>query len=299
MIEKKLKNILQCARMYYEEDLDQQQISKKMNLSKATVWRYLKAAKEHLDIKITYKSENENPEYIINKIKKSYNLVDLRIAYDSLRINDSPLPALGIEAGLVIDEIINKTNDRTVICIPGGTTMFHLAENLRTMPRNIDIYPLVLFPRGSEIVRVDASTIVTLFWTKSRPSARGFFLPTPREDFIDLNKERNALYQKMYERANIFIVTLGPAYGFGKENASSYVNINGHNIDKRTHLIEPVHHYAFPYELFKELKEQNRIVSICVAAGKKKIDAIKIVLENNLVDILIIDYMTALDLLIE
>lgn len=294
MLEKKLKFIMQCAKLYFEEGLDQTSISKKLGLSKATVWRYLQEAKDYLEIKIAFKNNKGEAEYIINKIKELYNLNDIRIVFENSYANQSTLQAIGTEAGIVLDEIIARNQGRTVICVPGGETMFNFVDSIKPISRNIDIYPLVLLPRGMEIVRVDSSVIVTLFWAKSKPSSRGFILPYSPESSINLELKRKDLFQQIYEKANVFFLTLGPNH---KYDPQKYVDINGQTIDENSNSIEPTNQYAFSFYSFKDMKFENKITTICVAIGKEKIDGLRIALNNNLVDILVTDYLTALDLL--
>jgi DNA-binding transcriptional regulator LsrR (DeoR family) len=131
----KVKLITKVARFYYIENLIQEEIADKLNISRTKVSRYLdKARKQNIvEIKINAPSEEDFSE-LEYKMEKKYMLKECTIVPTSEN-NQDILREMGIALGSLFERILN---DGDYIGIGWGSTLKYVADYLN-VDKKIDV----------------------------------------------------------------------------------------------------------------------------------------------------------------
>ncbi|MCP8856874.1 sugar-binding transcriptional regulator [Latilactobacillus fuchuensis] len=123
---------LNVCHLYYEGNLSQNEIAKKLSISRPTVSRLLQSALEQGLVKIEIIDPLENLTMLATQLEQKYQLKKVLIAYDTT--NDTTLinDKLGELAAQFLDEIV-EDHDR--IGISWGQTIEAVASHLKPSER--------------------------------------------------------------------------------------------------------------------------------------------------------------------
>jgi deoxyribonucleoside regulator len=200
----------------------------------------------------------------------------------------------------------------------GGITLYEVVEALDTKPRQIELYPLALVGRGSELEHVDSVFLVTALYFKSRPAAKAFVVgvpPLPQSrvkaqkftaDLLTEVDEVREVYQaaRDVEVAFVGLGTLPPDRGVLKEfgkvgldlktlKGKGAVGMMNHNyFDQRG---QQIGEYFLTVSV-QDLKDMSRNAEkkvVLVAGGVHKFDAIQAALSHRMCNMLVTDHRTA------
>jgi len=131
------KLMVKVATLYYKDSLTQDDISKKLKISKYQVNRILKRAVENGVVQITINDSLDNIMELEEKLEKEFNL-KRAIVVDNFGLSDRELKAkMGQAAASYLLEII-KNND--VIGVAWGTTINEVVSHLpNRINKNVEI----------------------------------------------------------------------------------------------------------------------------------------------------------------
>ncbi|MDQ0229633.1 sugar-binding transcriptional regulator [Metabacillus malikii] len=311
MENEKLTKIIEVARLYYQLDYSQQEIAKKLNVSRPTVSRLLKQAKDTGIVEIKIHNPVEAGEVLTECLKEKYGLKEVIIAptaeYDSTLVKRH----LGEVAANYLNQIVK---DDDLIATSWGTTVYELATKLKPKPvKNTTVVQLNGGVSHSE-TKTYASEIIHLFGEAF--NTQTFLLPLPAivdhivvKQAIEADRHINHILD-LGKKANIAIFSVGTpvvdsvllkAEYFSKEDqhliqSKAVGEICSRFFDKNGEIcVENLNNRTIGIEL-DDLAKKDK--SILVAGGSKKLKAIYGALKGNYANVLITDEQTA-NLLIE
>jgi len=124
---KQIERLIAISRYYYQDDLSQQEIAQKMNLSRPTVSKSLQLARENQIVTIKIQDPFENTAVIREQLQEKYHLKDVVIAEQANYDEQGILEQLGAVTADYLDRIVT---DGVTIGINWGRTMEAVANHL-------------------------------------------------------------------------------------------------------------------------------------------------------------------------
>lgn len=312
MTEEQKQEYRRVAYYYYKQGLTQEEIAKRMHMSRQRVNRIISSCIELGIVTINIEGLDSSLLELETKLEQKYGLKEVRIINDVAP--EQEIQELGIEGGKYLRSIL-KEND--IIGFSRGRNTSALVESLpmsADYPENITVTQLL----GGDI-ETDASTAVdeTVYHFAEKLQARVSKLYAPiilgSEELRD-SFTKEPYFKESYEiikKCNIAVVGIGTASSQWKHMISLYdikdkkqtewaKNVAGevctHFYDADGNSVEP------PF--------RNRIISIMledymkipvrigVAGGREKAKAIAAAVKGNYINVLITDIETA-DILME
>lgn len=312
--EEKKTMLVKAARLYYEEDRSQAEISKIMNISRPYVSKLLKLAKNLgiVEIRII---DPEDPDIDCQNLESAlctrYRLERAIIVSDDGE-KETVDHALGEAAACYLHSIL-RDGDR--IATSWGNTMYTLSKELLSEKSLKDLLYVQLCGGISSVhSAVHANEIATAF--SNAWNCRAYLLQAPaivrnRELREMLMQEPDLRHVMEYaEQANVAVFTVG---SFGMDNAlvqAGYLSkdemqrliqegavgdLCAHVLNREGKICDMEldgRTVALSLEALKEKKYR-----ICVANGKKKTASIEAALHSQIMNVLITDRETAEQLL--
>lgn len=306
MLKEKDRQSINVARLYYESEYSQQQISNLLNISRPTISKLLNYAKEKGYVTIQINDPVDIFNNLAVELKNKYSLEDVIIAHCPLNNDYDIKKHIGRMAAKYLYDNI-KDND--IIGISWGTTMYSVAKQL--VNKNLNNVQVVQLKGGLSYTNSNtyASEILQLFTDAFNAYGRLLPLPvvfdTPKLKEITEKDSHISEIIKMGKKANVAVFSIGTVLddsllfrlGYFKEDEkkriqdnaigdvfSRFFNSNGEicdsNINARTVGIE-----------LDELKKKK--TRILVAGGEKKLEALHVALLSKMANILITDQYTA------
>lgn len=301
---------VEVARLYYQSDYSQQQIASQLGISRPTISRLLKYAKEKGYVTINIVDPFADLDKLAYKLKEKYGLNDARVAFSSKSDYASIIECVSKLGAEYLEETV-KNGD--IIGVSAGTTIHEVAKRL--LPQNAKEVEVVQL-QGSIThsgVNTYATEIVSIFAESFQAVPR--YLPLPiifDNPTIKQMVEKDRHIKNTMEigmEANVAIFTVGNVEDRALLFRSGYLNesektilqqnsvgdicsrffdengeICNEHIDSRTIAVS-----------LDALKEKEK--SILVAGGEHKVKAIKGVLKGKIANVLITDQYTAKQLL--
>jgi DNA-binding transcriptional regulator LsrR (DeoR family) len=130
--------VLQIARLYYEQNKTQEEIAQQLSLSRSTVSRALKLARERGYIRTIVVAPSSSALELETWFRTRFNLQHVVIVPGR---GSSPevLDSLGQTAAIYLEQIVS---DQTVLTIAGGRTLLAVSRQLRPAYRpNVTVVP--------------------------------------------------------------------------------------------------------------------------------------------------------------
>ena len=314
------KMMYRCSFLYYRDGLTQEEIGKKLGITRHKVSDYLKEAADTgiLSIKAPRVYELEG------KLIKEFGLWDVRVTMVTDKNSENEvIESLGIEAASYFEE---KVKDGTRVGLSGGRTIAKMVNELEAEKyENLEVYPLAV-GGGPKIVDISANTLVALLCMKN-PKMLGYILQSPPFIFgseEQAEAEKNRLLSRpdlkeVYESAmrvelgftgigclntlSVSAKSLTPdpdalimelkAKGAVGDISYQAFGINGQIIDcdfnKRV--------IAIPLEWLQKITRSSNIHIVGVGGGPAKVEAILGAIKGGFIDVLITDEYTAVEVL--
>ncbi|MBM7645646.1 deoxyribonucleoside regulator [Scopulibacillus daqui] len=302
----KLNQIIEAAKLYYQLDYNQQEIAKKLGVSRPTVSRFLQQAKEQGIVKIEIVDPSRSIETTARELEQKYHLKKALIASVSEYEDQAVKPSIGKCAAEYLYETV-KDND--VIGVTWGTTLFHIAKELKYKPvKDVKVIQLKGGVSHSEI-ETYASEVVNLFGKAF--GATPYYLPLPAivdhpavKQTIEADRHIHKLLE-MGKNANIAVFTVGGIVndsllfrlGYLSDEDLQMINscaagdICSRFFDGQGNICsESLNNRTIGIEL-DQLK--NKELSILAAGGMGKVNAIHAALKGQYANVLITDEFTA------
>ncbi len=310
MEEDKLKKIIDAAKLYYQLDYSQQDIAKKLGVSRPTVSRFLQQAKAEGIVQIMIMDPSEDNEKIAGELKERYGLKKVLVVSTPQYEESIVKRYLGEAAAHYLYQTVK---DGDMIATSWGTTLYQVAVHLQHKHvRNVTVVQLNGGVSHSE-TNTYATEIVQLLGKSFNSIPH--LLPLPAivdhvvvKQAIEADRHIRKILE-MGKQANIAIFTVGvptpdsvliQANYFTKEDLEiihekAVGDICSRYIDEKGNIChESLNNRTIGIDL-KDLA--NKEQSILIAGGPKRVEAIYGALQGKYANILITDQFTARSLL--
>ena len=303
--------LVEAAKFYYEHQLSQLEISKKMGVSRPTVSRLLQQARNTGIVRIEITDPSEVGTQLESALVDKFNLKKVVVVPNDTTDKGIIKKRLGKAAVLLIDQLIS---DGTVLGISWGTTMQEIARQIR--PRRVKDMVVVQLNGGISRAEFDTHASEIAKTIGEGYKAIPYYMPLPAiVDNANLKKvilsDKNiSRTLELGRKANIAMFTVG-SFGYDSvlvkadyfepeevddllqsgavgDICSRILKADGticsKNLNSRTIGIE-----------LEELKKKQ--YSIAVAGSKEKLAAIQAGLKGKWFNCLITDEWIATELL--
>ncbi|MFZ7131076.1 MAG: sugar-binding transcriptional regulator [Eubacteriales bacterium] len=158
---KDIRLMVRCAKMYYEENMKQEEIGEKLGISKATVSRILNSAKDLGIIKITV--ENPYPKDFIElekALEEKYGLQEVIIADTQTDDENELRKEIGKESAKYLQRILKQD---MVIGVASGTTLAAIPPYLENNRSNQFTFVPMVGGNGQCNAEIQSNTIALNF----------------------------------------------------------------------------------------------------------------------------------------
>ena len=304
--------LLQVATLYYEQGLTQEEIARRVKLSRSNVSRLLSQAREQGVVEIRVRRPVPTVPALESKLKSTFDLAEAHVLAGGMRSTDVTLRDVGT---LAAEQIRDHLHDGMVLSVGWGKALYETVHAFRPASvRQVDVAQMMgglgafnPYMDGNELARHLAEAL----------DARLYYLSAPY--LVESAAMRDALMQErdirlvmeMARNADLAIVGLGSVRpelsgllraGYLTENdlrtiaeAGAVGDICGQYID--------IHGRVCELELYRRiitidlpsLLAMKRLVA--VAAWREKAPVILGALRGGFVDILITDEAAAQEVL--
>lgn len=304
--------LVEIASLYYEQKKTQEEIAKKMNISRSLVSKFLAKARDEGIIEFTIIDQFADPyRELEEKIKEKYGLEEV-VCVESTD-HSLQVKVLGIAAAKYLSRILKSTD---VVAVSSGTTVHEAAENYSKQHQlpNVKFIPLV-GGLGTEHLTIQSNRVCELLASKS--GGRSIELHAPIT--LDDSEAKKILMKQSFikkvldeaETADVALVGIGgtliystltnaylsekihkdPAYS--KEKIAGDICYNF--IDHSGNVAECVWNDRV---VSIDLNKLKRIpCRIGVSGGNEKISGIRAALTGRLINVLITDEKTGRELI--
>jgi deoxyribonucleoside regulator len=306
----RLHKIVEAARLYYQLDYSQQEIAKRLEVSRPTVSRLLRQAKAEGIVQITINDPTEDNALLALRLERAYGLRKAIV----VPVPEFDEPIIKEHVGKAAAQYLyDVVKDGDIIGLTWGTTLYHVALELK--PKQVKGVQVVQLKGGVSLSETNtyASEILHLFGKAY--DTLPHHLPIPA--IVDHPAVKQAIETDRHIRrvlelgkqANIALFTVGSLVsesllfrlGYFSEEERNAIHetavgdISSRFFDKDGNIcIESVNERTIGIEL-DDLKQKEQ--SILTAGGPKKVMAIHAALKARFANVLITDSFTAKELL--
>lgn len=304
---------IEVATLYYELDQTQQEIAETLNISRPTVSKLLKYAKQQNYIQITIKKPIEAIHSLELRLKEKFGLEEVRVAYANHATCDDTtylLQLLGKEASAYLNDVVQH---HMKIGISWGETLYHVAKELQ--PKSVEDVEIVQLKGGMNFIQANTHDQEIMMRFVKNFQAKGQYVPLPivfnsvqTKKALLAEPQFHLIHEKM-ATVDLAIYTIGEV---SKESllyktnvisesefdvlskravcdiCSRFIDENGdivvEELDERT--------VGISLEALKNVPK-----SILIASGESKILGIQTALNQQIPNVFITDSITALKLL--
>lgn len=300
--------LLKAAILYYEQNMNQEQVAKAIGISRPKVSKILQIAKQEHLVEFFIKDINKDIVELELALKKRYSLNDIKIV--STRYDRSE-EAVSNQVGLLSAQYMSKIlNQVKTIGIGWGNAVSHfVAETNYLIANNVTIVPLV---GGLGLVSLDvhANHLASELAVKLRSQYCTFYAPVIAESAqVAQELKKSTLVASALEAAkNVDVAFIG----VGNEVRKSTWHKLNYITDSETKELEKAGAVGDVVANFFDIngntvkndfadrligitiEELKRIPNVVVmAVGKQKANNVKIMLDNDIVNTLFIDQSIA------
>ena len=318
---KKIENdtLIRAVWYYYNLDMTQEQVARKLGVSRQKAQRLLQEAKKKGLVKVMIKSPEVNLLGIEEELKKEYSLKDA-VVIPSLpsEAEDELRDSLGRAGASYLERILADDNGIKVLGVGWGRTLRALAAHFapRNTKKKISVVSLIgNLLKGTAVNPYDIASVNA---SKLSADYYGIWAPSIVED-----KRKAAMFKsepsiknilEKGELADVVLVAVGGVFKETPLRELGYLSwkdfqslqskgavgeILGQFFAEDGDLVDTEIHsrvIAVPIEKFRS--ERKKVV-IAVAGGMNKLDAIVGALNGGFVDVIVTDEDVAKHLIME
>jgi DNA-binding transcriptional regulator LsrR (DeoR family) len=301
--------IVQVARMYYDEELSQQEIADKLKISRSSIAQYLRQAREFGIVRIEVVNPADNCENMALEIKKHTRLDHVHVVPGIHQYRELTMRAIASEAANYLEKILC---DGDVLGLAWGRTITRLASLLApSAPKKVEVVPLM----GERDYTGNYSQINQIvLQTTSAIGGTPYFLLAPmivgsqklRDDLIKDTSIREVVQR--WERLTVSvigigaippqegsIVYVGERYMQHMQDNGAVGDVCGRYFDLNGNLIDAEFYDRMISIDLDQLRNVKTVVA--VAGGIEKTQAVLSSIKTGIYSVLIIDEMLAQNLL--
>ncbi|WP_283153012.1 sugar-binding transcriptional regulator [Guptibacillus hwajinpoensis] len=306
----KLTKVVEAARLYYQLDYSQQEIAKRLEVSRPTVSRLLKQAKREGIVEIKIHDPSQDVHLLATDLAEAYGLLDARVAI----VPEFEDQIVKKHIGKIAADYLNATiQDNDLIGVSWGTTLNEIGKNLRhQLLKNVSVVQL---NGGISYSETNTYAYEVIQMIGRAFHATSHFLPVPaivdhllvkqtmEEDrhirrVLDMGRNANiALYSVGIPTNDSVIVQADYVSEQELEaiHSKSVGEICSRFFDEKGMLIhEELNERTIGIDL-EDLSMKEK--SILAAGGPKKVEAIYGALQGGYANVLVTDHYTARALL--
>lgn len=297
--------MVRCSKMYYEENMKQEEIGEKLGISKATVSRILNSAKDHGIVRIIvenpYKKEFIEME---KEIEKKYGLQEV-IIVDMETNDESELRReLGKEAAKYLQRVLKQDMN---IGVSSGTTLAAIPQYIDNNRNNKFTFIPMVGGNGQCNPEIQSNTIALKFARAFKANHKILHAPAmvekieSKKAFIEDPGIKSIL--SLTENLDIALV------GIGSSTSKSTVTMIAEfitseemeNMRQRGAVADVCNIFIDENGNEDKFETNKRVISIkmdnlkktpltiAVAGGEQKAHAVNCVMKTKLADVLITD----------
>jgi DNA-binding transcriptional regulator LsrR (DeoR family) len=220
--------MVKCAKLYYEENLNQAQISESLQISKSTVSRIISAAREEGIVKIIIENPSKDDYIEIEKkLEKKFGLLEVIIVDSSNDVNETKRN-LGKATADYLKRVIR---DGQIIGVTMGTTLREVAQFIRNDKRNRVTFIPMLGGVGETAIDIHSNQIVIEMARKFNADYKLLHAPSIIDDlerkeiFIQDKSIQN--FYELFNKMDIGVIGIGdPLLNTSTLLESGYYTIN-------------------------------------------------------------------------
>lgn len=310
-ISERKKLLVEVAKLYYVENMSQQQISDKLHMSRSNISRLLKSCKDKNVVEIKINDALSREPILAAKIKKTFSLKEVLIATSDKRL-DRCQESVGALAAVYLGKVLK---DGMMLGTTWGRTTYYTAFHMKPdNEKKVNVIQLV-GGMANKTSETDGQEVVKRFARKT--NGVGYIVQAPHlvktKRLKELLMQEDAIIQHFKKFGEVDIALLGigvfkmmhsaqkqlgslskadmlqlTELGAVADICGKYFDINGQpcnaGINERAIAIE--------LGMLKKVP-----TTIGLAAGCEKINATKSILNSGYLDVLIIDENLARNLI--
>lgn len=311
-----LRLINKVSLLYYNFEHTQQEIAKRLNLSRPKVSRLLKQAREQGVVKITVEIANGNFLDQEIELEKKFGLKEVIIIDTMYPENTADSAALKLQLGKAGARYLQRIiNDGEIIGVTWGTTLSAMTETMMPFQTNnvqvvqmlggvgppeakehsIDITRKLAQSIGGRSVLLQAPGIV------NSPEARQVLLADRRvSETIELFPKINTAFVGIGANTTNFVLDkenpeMPDSVREEIFNSDAIGDVGLNFFDNSGHPVKTSFDELFIGMTIDDIKKVETVVGI--AGGDEKYHAILGALKGGLINVLITDYQTAVNLI--
>ncbi|HWQ77295.1 MAG TPA: sugar-binding transcriptional regulator [Anaerovoracaceae bacterium] len=297
--------LVQISRLYYEENMTQQQIANKLNVSRMSVSRSIQKSKDENIVKISIDYRGTYPD-LEERLVRKYGLKEAVIVES---VNDKSLKEQVARAAAYYVE--NCIRPDSTIAVGWGTTIRKVADFVsETSKRNLLFTPII-GGHGKSELEIHATSLA--FYLAKKTNSTPLYLLAPA--FVNSVAEKELLLKDSYiqavlrqtSEANYALFSLGcPLTDTTGIQNSGYFSASDleqlHMEQAVCDLVSILFLNRSGKQCCKSITDRSigilpealkKIpVKICVVAGEGKREAVKAAMMENYVDVLVTDHET-------
>ncbi len=299
--------MVQAAELYYELGLIQEEIARRLNVSRPTVSRLLQQAREHDIVRITVVNPRSRADDLQRQLAAHWSLREAVVVPTTVDKGDLLVRKLGEVGARYVERRLTPGRH---VGIGLGQTMYSLVHALEGIQSGPHIVPL----SGGTVFSESAYHVNELARVAAQKLG-GFchFLHAPAEASSDhvyralLNDRSVADVIRLWDRLDWAIIGIGSAQHAETPEFRAFVEqavrAGSQPVADVCQTLVDRHGRPCPSESAKRLiavnlaQLRNTPTVVAVAGGVHKVDAIRAGLHTGVIDVLITDEPTAVALL--
>lgn len=209
-IDSRRQTLVEVARLYYEQDLTQTEIGRKLNLSRSTVSRMLQRARDAGIVTITVNYDVARDQALEDALKSTFALREARVLSSRRRSSGSIRDGLGKLGADLLDESLH---DNSTLGVSYGRSLANTVEQLRPrLSEGLTVVP-VIGALGSDNPLIEGIDLTRQLATKLGARYRYLHAPLLVED----RRTRDLFLQEptvndvlqIAAKANIVLIGIG------------------------------------------------------------------------------------------
>ena len=298
--------MIKLSELYYIDEMTQQQIANRLRISRVKVSRILASAKKNRIIKIVINYPSKNCVQIEKKFEQLFSLKEVLIISSKDKSREIVYNEV---ARIAAEYILEKIKNRDILGVSWGRTLRQMSTYMKYSGKKVDIVQ-ILGNVGSNDVSADeiVRRLSDVFYGKH------YFLPAPA--IVDNEKIKNTIisdsaiaqvFKKMKE-ITVAIVGIGDlskestfvTSGYLKESDINFLrksnnvgDICGKFFDENGNVSDTCFNRRVIGIDLEQLKKIPYVIG--VVSGSQKAMAILGALRSGVLDVLITDEITALE----
>jgi len=306
-----ITTLVQVAHLYYDENLSQQEIADRLDVSRSSIAQYLQQARQRGIVRIEVVNPQNNCENMALEIQERTGLERVFVVPSMHQYHDMTMRAIAGAAGNYLEKVLD---DNDILGMAWGRTITRMTQLLApTVPRQIDVVPLM----GERGYTGSYSQINQIVLQAARSfNGHPYFLLTPM--FVGSKKLRDDLLNdpvvsqvvERWDRLSTVIIGIGAVppqpgsivyvgrkYMQMMQEAGAVGDICGRYFDNYGNLIEAEFYDRMISISLDQIRKVKKVIA--VAGGIEKMRAVLSAMKTHLFSVLFVDEMLAESMLHE